>query len=344
MVNIIDLHSIATSTKLTETLKIESNKTVAIVIKQSFERSFEEKEETDIKEVDSLLLDYNNNNNSNNYNYETISAKQFSNSIINNIDKYQTFKSQSREENIESSSSLAKEKAKIKNLLLVLLDWNNVRQTVNCFTKSRNTSKHARLQINLLFLILFTNVMVSFGCQTVMFQFTEQVYHWNAKTYTTLSSISSVMSNLLITLLTILLVKRWRFDDITLLMLALMSYFLSELILGTFLHSYAYFIYLVISSLNSFGTLAIRNRISKIVPQDEVGKIFSLCSTIEATLPFFGSIIYTTIFSASITTYPGLVFQFSAGIIALSFGLMVFEELYCNSDRYNNNNYNNSHS
>ena len=68
---------------------------------------------------------------------------------------------------------------------------------------------------------------------------------------------------------------------------------------------------------------------SRIIPSDEVGKIFSLLSTVEATMPFFGSVIYANLFALSIANYTGLIFQLSAALMVLAAGLAVFQELYC---------------
>ena len=81
--------------------------------------------------------------------------------------------------------------------------------------------------------------------------------------------------------------------------------------------------------------MSIRNKVSKIIPADEVGKVFSLCSTIEATMPFIGSIIYTNIFALSIATMPGMIYQFGALVILLALCVYVFEELYCNRNAEN---------
>lgn len=49
----------------------------------------------------------------------------------------------------------------------------------------------------------------------------------------------------------------------------------------------------------------------------------------DALIPIIGSLIYTNIFSLSISTYPGLIYQFSAFVILLSLVVIVFERIYC---------------
>jgi len=66
---------------------------------------------------------------------------------------------------------------------------------------------------------------------------------------------------------------------------------------------------------------------SKIVPGDEVGKIFSIIATLEAGIPIFASPSYANLFAVSISDYPGLIYQFSAIVMTISMAVTVFEEL-----------------
>lgn len=176
------------------------------------------------------ILDHNNNS-VRNYNYETISAKQ---TLPIKKARSQTAQSSTSSIPVETETKAQ------KNFLLVLFNWSNVRQTLSCFTKPR--AQHVRLQIYLLFVILLGFAMVFFGGQTIMFQFSEKVYQWDSKTYTTFSSISNIAQTLFMTLCTVLLVKKWKFDDSTLLLIALISYFLNQMVIGTFLSPVAYIV------------------------------------------------------------------------------------------------------
>ena len=82
-------------------------------------------------------------------------------------------------------------------------------------------------------------------------------------------------------------------------------------------------------SLSGFTVISARTKLSKIVSTDEVGKIFSLSSTMDALVPIIGSLIYSNLFTASISSYPGAIYQFSAFVMVLSLVVIVFEEFYC---------------
>lgn len=81
--------------------------------------------------------------------------------------------------------------------------------------------------------------------------------------------------------------------------------------------------------LNWFGIVSAKAKFSKIVPKNEAGKIFSLNATIEALVPLGSSIIYSYLFTVSISTYPGLIYHFSCLLMILTVGALIIEKKFC---------------
>ena len=82
-------------------------------------------------------------------------------------------------------------------------------------------------------------------------------------------------------------------------------------------------------SLSGLGMISVKTKLSKIIAEDEVGKVFSLSSTIEALVPFAASLIYSNLFSLTIGTYPGLFYLFSCCLMTVSLMVMVIERCFC---------------
>ena len=158
------------------------------------------------------------------------------------------------------------------------------------------------------------------------------MYHWNPEVYSRYASVSTLATTLFMTLATVLLVKRWKFADSTLLLISLCSSFGAQLALGTFYTPTAYVASLVIGSLSGFASITIRNRLSRLVGPEELGKIFALGQSIESLMPFFGSLLFSSLFSLTIGSYPGTIYHFSAGIVLLSVCLFVFERMWCKKE------------
>lgn len=81
--------------------------------------------------------------------------------------------------------------------------------------------------------------------------------------------------------------------------------------------------------LSGFGIISTKTKFSKIIPKEEAGKIFSLSATIESLVPLAASLIYSTIFAFSISTYPGMIYHFSCVLMVVSMGILLLEHIYC---------------
>lgn len=93
-------------------------------------------------------------------------------------EKYNSIIKHTNKQSSEVNTQLEKpiQAAKNKGLFKTLFDLDNVKQTVNCFIKPRN--HNIRLQIYLLFAVLFTQVLVTNGIKNILLQFAQKVYEW----------------------------------------------------------------------------------------------------------------------------------------------------------------------
>ena len=82
-------------------------------------------------------------------------------------------------------------------------------------------------------------------------------------------------------------------------------------------------------SLNGFGIVSAKAKFSKIIPKEDAGKIFCLEGTMEALVPLGASVIYSSIFSLTIDTYPGLIYHFSCLLMICTVGVMIIEKRFC---------------
>ncbi|KAI2807839.1 hypothetical protein BLOT_005779 [Blomia tropicalis] len=213
-----------------------------------------------------------------------------------------------------------------RNFVQILFDIENVKQTMMCFIKDR--PNRVRLQIRLLIICLFNQVLVTNGLNSVLLQFFEKVYQWNAKEYSTNSAIQQITQMTILALLLPILVRMLRLSNITMIMLSQLAIFFMDLIRGIVLEPFAFFISLPIGSLAGLGAISVKNQIASIIPEHEVGKIFSISCTIEALVPFAASLVYSIIFTISIGSFPGMIYLFSCLIMILSLFIMAIVRFY----------------
>ncbi|XP_073953162.1 lysosomal proton-coupled steroid conjugate and bile acid symporter SLC46A3-like [Choristoneura fumiferana] len=66
------------------------------------------------------------------------------------------------------------------------------------------------------------------------------------------------------------------------------------------------------SMLGSLSPPLIRSQITKVVPNEEVSKLYALISCMEAVVPIFSPILFNTVYFATLAYYPGAVYVISA--------------------------------
>ena len=150
-----------------------------------------------------------------------------------------------------------------------------------------------------------------------MFQFAEKVYGWNATQIATITCISIIVENVGMICAVLLLVRKYKFNDATLTIIGIVSFFLNYDILGAWLSPTGFWVSLVVGSIGHIAAISIRARLSKIVEKDEDGKVFSLLATLESAMPLLASLLFTPIFKWSISFFPGLVFEIQAFILII---------------------------
>ena len=169
---------------------------------------------------------------------------------------------------------------KSKNFLKILFNFDHVSDTLKCLFKRRD--QRMRLQIFLLYIVLFITVITTTGVQVAATQFNQIAYGWDVSTITTFSAISQVLSMALLAFCSALLMKWLKLLDGTLILLSQASRFASDLISGILIKPLAAYISIPTGSLSGIAIVSIRTKLSKLVTEEEVGKIFSLSSTIES--------------------------------------------------------------
>jgi hypothetical protein len=80
--------------------------------------------------------------------------------------------------------------------------------------------------------------------------------------------------------------------------------------------------------------VGMRSHLSTIVDKDELGKVFSLIASVDATAPLVASVFFTLIFTQTLDFFPGAVFEATALMLFVPLSVMIWIDIYCN----NNNN------
>ncbi|KAF7491983.1 hypothetical protein SSS_06761 [Sarcoptes scabiei] len=262
-------------------------------------------------------LDINNNNNNN------ISSNSSSNENVK--------QNSETDEYDEERRILAKKSSSIRlirkrSTIVQLFHIENVHNTFDCFFRPRANNSHRQIQF--LVLILFLKFLISTGIDNLFYQFTQKVYHFDAQMFANITAISKIVPMMVLLVGSYILLHHLQLPDGYLLVGTISTGCLSNILIGTFLSAKIYLISILIGSLSSLIYVVIKTKISKILPKDEIGKFFSIVSTLESTAPLIGTLMFSTIFSMTVTIYPTLIFHVAAFLLLISLIIACVQDLY----------------
>ncbi|KAF7491988.1 hypothetical protein SSS_06768 [Sarcoptes scabiei] len=232
-----------------------------------------------------------------------------------------------------STNEIVEPKSKTKNsqrsvlkIMLRFFSLDHVRQTLFCLIRPR--PNRSRSHIFILISILFLLYVLYLGYDDLLFQFTQRVYDFDSGQYSRLAALTNLIPILPLLIACYLLINVFKLHDGTILMVAMFCGVLQQIMIGSLPTSQFYLIAITIGSMFGLASIIVKTKLSKIVPSNEIGKIFSLTSILEALSPSIGTLIFTLVFNANVDRYPTLPFHVGASITILTTIIIIFEELY----------------
>lgn len=167
-------------------------------------------------------------------------------------------------------------------------------------------------------IVLLSAVALSFYVVTLvgeggmMYLYTIKKFGWTVEEYTRLSIAALSMSTICTFGTIYLFVNVLRFPE-TLVASCGFICKITAALLAAF-SPYSWYLYLA-SLANAFGgisTSLVRSTMSKTVPPNEVGSVFSLTAALESVMPLIASPLYTAVYNATIATFAGAFYLMSA--------------------------------
>lgn len=167
-------------------------------------------------------------------------------------------------------------------------------------------------------------VVFDMATMGTMYYYVRKMYSWTVAHYATVSSISSVCNVVLSMPIIFLFVKVLKISDPAMALVGVCFAIVQMTILGLAFKEWLYYLYCVAGIPTFLGQVGVRTHLSKLVGQDEVGKVFSFLASFDAVVPVLGEILITSLFNWSIGFFPGLPYLVAAGITFISAGLIAY--------------------
>ncbi|XP_005179010.1 uncharacterized protein LOC101892211 [Musca domestica] len=183
---------------------------------------------------------------------------------------------------------------------------------------------------------MFLAIFVLDGAMTVFYLFVREKFQWTVRDFTYYETISHVTSMFGALVGFLILRKVFRMSVVTLALLAFLSDTFRSVIQGMAYAPWHLYLAIAAGSLKAVGGPMCRTIVSNIVPATDLGKIFSIKNILQSLAPFVAAPLYTVIYKASLTTFPGLFNVVSAALyfIAFIFILVVFRFKVTYKDHY----------
>jgi len=211
---------------------------------------------------------------------------------------------------------------KKKNFLIDFFDWKHILETFKvAFKKGERNRKKRICSIMILVMVIIGPMhgefMVNYIFARYKFQWSEMDYSMYT-TFNLLAHMCGVMFCLSF------FTKYLKMDDALLGMISCTSKIISGFIFAYAPNGFIFYIGAIVEMFNGTSFIAMRSIISKLVPADELGKIYSLFGVSEALMPLAYGPLYTFIYSRTIETFPGAYFIAGSGLTLPAFFIFLW--------------------
>ncbi|XP_067122742.1 probable peptidoglycan muropeptide transporter SLC46 [Centruroides vittatus] len=196
-----------------------------------------------------------------------------------------------------------------------LFSFQNFKESYGAVTKPR--PNRTRLEIWLLIGSMCALISTYTAMSGFAFYFAKEMYKWDVTTYSNVSSAFLTAGMFFVVFAVPVLVKVFKMKDYCLGIIGSISMFSSDIVKGFAYKTWLYYLGNGLGIFGTMGMLAVRARLSKIVSEEELGKIFAFLSSCESLVPVAGNLIFTQIFNASIHVFPGMAYVIAGAIIIL---------------------------
>ncbi|XP_074603369.1 uncharacterized protein LOC141856837 [Brevipalpus obovatus] len=203
--------------------------------------------------------------------------------------------------------------------------FDNLVQMAKTCAKRRENGNHIRLWWCLGCVCL--SQICAMGELTVVFQFAQKVYGWNAEFFSNLKTLTNLIPTLGAILFPIILVNKMKLSDTTIGIIGSYSLISSCLIKGGFLFPVAFYIGEVASMFTEMMSISFRTIAAKLISSDEYGQVFTVLSCIQSSATMSSSILYTGIFNNTINWYPGMVYHMVALMMFMPYLVLIWIDL-----------------
>ncbi|CAH2042464.1 unnamed protein product, partial [Iphiclides podalirius] len=214
----------------------------------------------------------------------------------------------------------------VKGSLSSVLDISLIKEMVKkCFQRRPN---HGRAQILLLTFANSLSIFILYGMMNLEYDYTRTKLHWAIQQYTTFSAVSTTISFVGSLIGVILVQKLLRVSDLIFSSIAFLSASVEYLIRTFAVATWYMYLGAGVSLFKGLSAPLIRSMLTKMLPMEDIAKVFALICAIEGISPLISPAIYSSLYTTTIKSFPGAIYLLSSAITALCVVLLGFVQYF----------------
>ncbi|XP_041984974.1 proton-coupled folate transporter-like [Aricia agestis] len=193
-----------------------------------------------------------------------------------------------------------------------------------CFKKRPN---FGRAQIILITLVKFLSIVMMCGTGMLEYLFTRNVLNWDLQEYTVYSSVSTLVAFFGGFLGIIVVQKLFRMGDIMFSIVAILTSAGEYFIKMNAKNAFDMYISCFVSMFKNLSGPLTRSYMTKLLPLEDIAKVFAFMCTVESLAPIITPVVYNSLYSVTVSSFPGSIYllsamlaTFSAILLAVVFG------------------------
>ncbi|XP_013192361.1 probable peptidoglycan muropeptide transporter SLC46 [Amyelois transitella] len=196
--------------------------------------------------------------------------------------------------------------------LRLFFDIHLVKETLMVAFKQGPNNR--RLRVIMLVIVLCVVIGPIYGEMSVMYLFTRYRFNWNEVDFSMFSTYA-MCTSLVGTLFSVGVFSHYlKFDDAIIGVISCTSKILSGFMYAFATKTWHIYIAPLIEIFNGTSFIAMRSMVSKLVDKDELGKVNSFFGLAEAMMPLVYAPMYTTVYTATLKSFPGAFFLLGGGL------------------------------
>ena len=152
---------------------------------------------------------------------------------------------------------------------------------------------------------------------SLIYYLTRLKFGWDEQDFTVWVAISSMSSSFATLCVMPLLSYKLRLHDATIGIIGSVFGVASNLVRTFAQVSWLFYLSSAVGLIAQAPAIVIRSYISKVVPADELGSVFSMVASLEACVPLVTSPLFTYVYKQTIDTFPSAILFISAALYLL---------------------------